>query len=54
VCLCVGWKRLIVLAEKSSEITSGLGTLVQILDNSGMFSSLAVQVRYGDAITWRH
>jgi hypothetical protein len=46
---------LLALAEKSSsELKSGLETLVEILDNGGMFSSLAVQVHYGDAITRQH
>jgi hypothetical protein len=47
--------RLIDLAGKSSsDLKTGLTTLVEILDNGGMFSSLAVQVHYGDAITRRH
>ena len=45
---------LIALAEKSSDMKNGLKTLVEILDNGGMFSSLAVQVHYGDAITRQH
>ena len=46
--------RLLALAAEHPELQHGLHTLVEILDEGGMFASLAVQVHYGDAITQRH
>jgi hypothetical protein len=46
--------RLLVLAAKHPELQQGLVTLVEILDEGGMFASLSVQVHYGDVITQRH
>ncbi len=46
--------RLLTLATEFPELRHGLDTLVEILDEGGMFASLAVQVHYGDAITQRH
>lgn len=46
--------RLLSLINDHPELKQGVETLIEILDEGGMFSSLAVQVHYGDAIKQGH